>query len=97
MIHELSDVQSDCIGENTNVWQFSVVLKNAVIGSNTNICSHCFIENDVVLGDRVTIKNGVYIYDSIYIDDDVFIGCNKCARRFVEVEIWKEVGTQSVI
>ena len=63
MIHCLADVQSENIGENTNIWQFCVVLKGAKIGSNCNICSHCFIENEGVLGDNVTVKNGVSIYD----------------------------------
>ena len=76
MIHELSDVQSHNIGENTNIWQYCVVLPNAQIGSNCNICSHCFIENDVVIGNNVTVKNGVYLYDGITIEDDVFIGPN---------------------
>ena len=76
MIHPLSDVQSKNIGENTNVWQFCVVLPDAVIGDNCNICSHCFIENEVILGDNVTIKNGVSIYDGITIEDNVFIGPN---------------------
>ena len=26
MIHQLADVQSEQIGENTNIWQFTVVL-----------------------------------------------------------------------
>jgi len=76
MIHNLSDVQSDNIGKNTNIWQFCVVLKGAVIGDNCNICSHCFIENDVKIGSNVTIKNGVYLYDGITIEDNVFIGPN---------------------
>jgi UDP-2-acetamido-3-amino-2,3-dideoxy-glucuronate N-acetyltransferase len=76
MIHPLADVQSTSIGENTNVWQFNVVLSGAIIGQNCNICSHCFIENDVVLGDRVTIKNGVFLWDGTRIEDDVFIGPN---------------------
>ncbi len=74
MIHRFSDVQSKNIGENTNIWQYCVVLANAKIGKNCNICSHCFIENDVVIGDNVTVKNGVYIYDGITIEDDCFIG-----------------------
>ncbi|MGV8828579.1 MAG: hypothetical protein ACWA6U_09685 [Breznakibacter sp.] len=49
MIHPLSNTQSTQIGANTYVWQFTVVLKNAVIGSNCNINAHCFIENDVVI------------------------------------------------
>ncbi|MDR2175517.1 MAG: N-acetyltransferase [Synergistaceae bacterium] len=75
-IHRLSDVQSSNIGENTTIWQFSVVLKEAVIGANCNICSHVFIENNVIIGNNVTIKNGVQIWDGITIEDDVFIGPN---------------------
>ncbi len=76
MIHPLSDVQSKNIGENTNIWQFCVVLPDAKIGENCNICSNCFIENDVVIGNNVTIKNGVSIYDGITIEDNVFVGQN---------------------
>jgi UDP-2-acetamido-3-amino-2,3-dideoxy-glucuronate N-acetyltransferase len=76
MIHNLSDVQSINIGESTNIWQFCVVLPNAIIGNNGNICSHCFIENDVIVGNNVTIKNGVFLWDGLRIEDDVFIGPN---------------------
>lgn len=76
MIHPLSDVQSKNIGQNTNIWQFCVVLPKAKIGENCNICSHCFIENDVVIGDNVTIKCGVQIWDGMRIEDNVFIGAN---------------------
>jgi UDP-2-acetamido-3-amino-2,3-dideoxy-glucuronate N-acetyltransferase len=75
-IHPLSDVQSKNIGEETNIWQYVVVLPGAKIGKVVNVCSHCFIENDVVIGDRVTIKNGVQIWDGLRIEDDVFIGPN---------------------
>ena len=75
-IHPLADVQTTRIGEGTRIWQFCVVLKNAVIGANCNICSHCFIENDVVIGDNVTVKNSVSLYDGITLEDDVFVGPN---------------------
>jgi UDP-2-acetamido-3-amino-2,3-dideoxy-glucuronate N-acetyltransferase len=75
-IHALSDVQTDQIGENSKIWQFCVVLPNAVIGTNCNINSHCFIENDVLIGDNVTIKCGVQVWDGITIENDVFIGPN---------------------
>lgn len=75
-IHPLSDVQSKRIGASTKIWQFVIVLKNAVIGDDCNICSHCFIENDVNIGNRVTIKSGVQLWDGITICDDVFIGPN---------------------
>lgn len=76
MIHQLADVQTNNIGENTTIWQFCVVLKNAQIGSNCNINCNVFIENDVVIGDNVTIKPGVQIWDGITIEDNVFIGPN---------------------
>lgn len=76
MIHCLADVQSNKIGINTNIWQFCVVLKEAVIGDNCNICANCFIENDVAIGNNVTIKCGVQIWDGMKIEDDVFIGPN---------------------
>ena len=84
MIHSMSDVQSKNIGNNTNIWQFCVVLPGAVIGSRCNICSHCFIENNVVIGNNVTIKCGVQIWDGIIIEDDVFIGPNAtfCNDRY---------------
>ena len=74
--HQLSQVESDSIGKNTKIWQFSIVLKGAVIGENCNICSHCFIENEVSIGDNVTIKAGVYLWNGIHIKDNVFIGPN---------------------
>jgi acetyltransferase-like isoleucine patch superfamily enzyme len=75
-IHPLSDVQSKNIGVNTIIWQYCVVLENAIIGTNCNINCHVFIENKVLIGDNVTIKSGVQIWDGVYIEDDVFIGPN---------------------
>lgn len=75
-IHNLADVQSVNIGENTYIWQFCVILKNAEIGDNCNINCHVFIENDVVIGDNVTIKPGVQIWDGVIVEDNVFIGPN---------------------
>lgn len=76
MIHVLSDVQSKNIGDDTNIWQFCVVLPGAVIGKSCNICANSFVENDVVIGDNVTIKSGVQLWDGIRIGDNVFIGPN---------------------
>ena len=76
MIHKLSDVQCENIGENTNIWQFCVVLKDAKIGNNCNINAGVLVENDVLIGDNVTIKSGVQIWDGITLEDNVFIGPN---------------------
>lgn len=75
MIHPLADCQA-LVPENTNIWQFCVVLPDAKIGENCNICSHCFIENDVHIGNNVTIKCGVQVWDGITIEDNVFVGSN---------------------
>ncbi|MDT3693730.1 MAG: acyltransferase [Mucispirillum sp.] len=75
-IHNLADVQSKNIGQDTKIWQFCVVLEKAVIGKNCNICAHVLIENDVIIGDNVTVKSGVQLWDGIRIEDNVFIGPN---------------------
>ena len=76
MIHQLADVQTEYIEDNTNVWQFCVILKNAKIGNNCNINAQVLIENDVIIGDNVTIKSGVQIWDGVTLEDNVFIGPN---------------------
>jgi UDP-2-acetamido-3-amino-2,3-dideoxy-glucuronate N-acetyltransferase len=76
MKHQTSDIQSKRIGNNTNIWQYVVILPGAIIGNGCNICAHCFIENDVIIGNNVTIKNGVYLWDGIRIGNNVFIGPN---------------------
>lgn len=75
-IHQLSDVKSLQIGDNTNIWQFCVVFPNAIIGENCNICANVLIENDVVIGNNVTVKSGVQLWDGVTIEDNVFIGPN---------------------
>lgn len=75
-IHPTADVQSSKIGDNTYVWQYSVILAGAIIGCNCNINFNVFIENDVVLGDNVTVKSGVQIWDGIEVGNKVFIGPN---------------------
>jgi len=75
-IHSLADVKTDKIGDNTSIWQFCVILKDAEIGSNCNINCNVFVENDVKIGNNVTIKSGVQIWDGVTIEDDVFIGPN---------------------
>ena len=54
-LHKLSDVQSPNIGENTNVWQFSVILPGAVIGNRVTIKSGVYIWDGVTLEDDVFI------------------------------------------
>jgi len=76
LIHSLADVQSNQIGKDTRIWQFSVVLKGAQIGKNCNVCANVFIENDVIIGNNVTIKNGVQLWDGVRLGNSVFVGPN---------------------
>lgn len=76
LIHATAEVQTDAIGNDTQVWQYSIILKGARLGTNCNVNAHCFIENDVVIGNNVTIKCGVQLWDGIRVGDDVFIGPN---------------------
>ncbi|MCG9910015.1 MAG: N-acetyltransferase [Flavobacteriales bacterium] len=75
-IHPTAEVQTEQIGENTQVWQYSVILKGAKVGADCNINCHVFIENDVEIGNSVTVKSGVQIWDGIRIGNHVFIGPN---------------------
>lgn len=75
-IHPTAEVLTKSIGDGTMIWQYCVILSNAVIGENCNINYNVFIENDVVIGNNVTIKPGVQIWDGLTIEDNVFIGPN---------------------
>lgn len=74
--HVLSDVKSINIGDGTKIWQYAIILEDAVIGKNCNINCHTFIENNVIIGNNVTIKSGVYLWDGIRLEDNVFVGPN---------------------
>lgn len=74
--HPTAEVKSKNIGEGTSIWQFCVVLPNAVIGSNCNLNYSVFVENDVIIGNNVTIKSGVQLWDGMRIENNVFISPN---------------------
>lgn len=74
--HPQALVESDRIGDGTNVWAFAHVMKGAVIGRNCNIGDHAFVESGVVIGNEVTIKNGVAVWQHVTIEDRVFLGPN---------------------
>ena len=95
-IHKLADCQSNSIGEGTKIWQFCIILENAIIGQNCNICANVFVENDVIIKDNVTIKCGVQLWDGMRVGNNVFIGPNvtfandKYPRSKIYPESFKE-------
>lgn len=75
-IHPTADVKTQNIGDDTVIWQFCVVLEDAVIGRNCNINANVLIEGDVIIGNNVTVKSGVQLWKGLQIGDNVFIGPN---------------------
>jgi len=110
-IHPTAEVQTKNIGEGTVIWQYCVILGNAVIGKNCNINYNVFIENDVIIGDNATIKSGVQLWDGIRLEDNVFISPNvsftndfaprskKYPDKFLSTTVkeWASIGANSTI
>jgi UDP-2-acetamido-3-amino-2,3-dideoxy-glucuronate N-acetyltransferase len=76
MAHPLALVESDEIGEETRIWAFAHVMKDARIGRGCNIGEQCYIEQGATLGNNVTVKNGVNVWTGVTIEDNVFLGPN---------------------
>jgi len=74
--HPTALVESDQIGEGTNVWAYAHVMKGAVVGRHCNIGDHAFVESGAVIGDEVTIKNGVAVWQHVTVENLVFLGPN---------------------
>ena len=74
-VHESSYIDVGCeIGENTNIWHFSHIMKDCIIGKGCNIGQNVVISPGVVLGDRVKIQNNVSVYTGVICEDGVFLG-----------------------
>lgn len=74
-IHSSSYVDSpSSIGENTKIWHFCHVSKNAKIGKNCKLGQNVFIGENVRIGNNVKIQNNVSVYEGVTIEDDVFVG-----------------------
>ena len=74
MIHPAAIVETQEIGEGTNVWAFAHIMPGAKIGKQCNIADRVFVEGNAVIGDGVTVKNNVCIWEGVTIDDGAFIG-----------------------
>lgn len=74
-IHESSYADVPCeIGEGTQIWHFSHIMKNAVIGKNCRIGQNVVISPNVTVGNNVKIQNNVSVYTGVTLEDDVFCG-----------------------
>ena len=73
MLHPTAIIESNDIGEGTNVWAFTHISKGAKIGKDCTIGENVYIGTNVVIGDRCRIQNGALIYEGVTIGNDVLI------------------------
>ena len=66
--------ESASIGDRTQIWHFSHVMKGSQIGQNCRIGQNCFIGKGVRIGDNCKIQNNVSVYEGITLEDNVFCG-----------------------
>lgn len=74
--HPTAIVESENVGEETKVWAYSHICKNAKIGKNCVIGEGVYVGPNVSIGDNVKIQNHSLIYEGVTIEDNVFIGPN---------------------
>lgn len=74
-VHESSYIDCPCsIGDGTNIWHFSHIMKKSLIGNNCNIGQNVVISSNVNIGNNVKIQNNVSVYTGVNCEDDVFLG-----------------------
>lgn len=75
MIHDSAYVDDGAVlGENTKVWHFAHVCKNAKVGSNCVLGQNVVVMPNAVVGDYCKIQNNVSIYEGVVLEDYVFCG-----------------------
>ncbi|MCK5096829.1 MAG: N-acetyltransferase [Desulfobacteraceae bacterium] len=62
------------IGDDTRVWHWVHICKDAIIGERCSLGQNVFIGNRVVVGNNVKIQNNVSVFDNVTLEDDVFCG-----------------------
>ena len=74
-IHETAFVDDDClVGEGTQIWHFSHIIKGSQVGKNCRIGQNVVIGPKVKIGDGCKIQNNVSIYEGVELEDYVFCG-----------------------
>jgi len=72
---ETAVIDPNCfIGEDTKIWHFSHIMKNATLGKGCNVGQNVVVSPGVVLGNNVKVQNNVSIYTGVTCEDDVFLG-----------------------
>ena len=72
--HPTAVVESDAIGDGTQIWHFAHIREGAVLGTDCNVGKGVYVDTDVRIGNNVKVQNFVSIYRGVVIGDDVFVG-----------------------
>ncbi len=72
--HPTALVESEEVGEGTQIWAYTHVMAGARVGKSCNIGDHCFIESGAALGNGVVLKNGNMVFKGVTLEDGVFVG-----------------------
>ncbi len=74
-VHETAIVDEGAtIGDDTRIWHWVHICKDAVIGEKCSLGQNVFVGNRVVVGNNVKIQNNVSVFDNVTLEDDVFCG-----------------------
>lgn len=74
-VHETAIVDKGAtIGDDTRIWHWVHICKDAVIGQRCSLGQNVFVGNRVAIGNNVKIQNNVSVYDNVTLEDDVFCG-----------------------
>jgi len=74
-LHETSYVDEDVrIGQGTQIWHFSHILKGSKVGKNCKIGQNVVIGPKAKVGDGCKIQNNVSVYEGVILEDEVFCG-----------------------
>jgi len=73
--HGSSFIDEDVeIGEGSQIWHFSHILKGSRLGKNCKVGQNVVIGPRVIIGNGCKIQNNVSIYEGVTLEDDVFCG-----------------------
>ena len=62
------------IGDDTKIWHWAHICKDALIGKCCSIGQNVFIGGKAKIGNYVKIQNNVSVYDNVILEDYVFCG-----------------------
>lgn len=74
-IHPTAEIDEGCsIGDETQVWHFSHVMRGSKIGYGCRIGQNVVIGPNANIGNGCKIQNNVCIYEGVTLEDEVFCG-----------------------